>query len=59
MSTPELQVLLHRLSQVITDLRDLRHTETTPLHVVVATEEHIEAIDEAVREMRRLHGVAA
>lgn len=55
MSRAELQVVLAQLEAAIDDLRDT-HFEA-PQHVRMASAERIAAIQDAARELRRLHKV--
>lgn len=57
MSRIEAAVLIDRLSGVMHDLLDLRWTEAAPQHIVTAASDHLTAIEEAVRELKRLHGI--
>lgn len=55
MSKAEVLVLLAQLDATIGDLRDIRFD--APPHVAAAIGERIAAIQEAAREIRRLHGL--
>ena len=58
MSRTEALVLLAHMRELVSDLRDLRYPDETPRHVVENIPGHLNALENAVAELARLHGVS-
>ena len=59
MSRSEVQVLLAGLRAAIDNLLDLQSSEALPQHVAEDTARNVRDIEEAARELRRLHNIGA
>ena len=55
MSRPEAANLLQMLERTIRDLEDLRWEQSTPRHIVESTTANIATLEEAIKELKRLH----